>query len=293
MSTTVTETAEYSNATLPTRPQDGETIYMDAGAAPQWPLWARLYNRTAHHEALLFGMMSWSGDFAVDSGGSNSSFTVRIGVIAGVNLYNASASVVKSYAGGTIGASKISGGGNLSNSTWYYVYAYNNAGSIDFEISTTEPNANRVIKSGDSTRRYLGCFKTDSAGAPLPMRKVGNLCLYRVSGMAATDMRALNAGTTTGSYATVALATWVPPHARVARLRGLLKAVAGVGGQGLAYVQSGGDSGGGSETLFTTDTAGEFGGHSFDVETDSSRQVQYQNGIANLELTLYVHGFYE
>jgi hypothetical protein len=54
-----------------------------------------------------------------------------------------------------------------------------------------------------------------------------------------------------------------------------------------------GDSGGGSETLFTTDTAGEFGGHSFDVETDSSRQVQYQNGIANLELTLYVHGFYE
>lgn len=44
MSTTITETSEYAQTALPTRAQDGETIYMDAGIAPLWTLFSRLFN---------------------------------------------------------------------------------------------------------------------------------------------------------------------------------------------------------------------------------------------------------
>jgi hypothetical protein len=293
MSTTVTETAEYSNATLPTRPQDGETIYMDAGAAPQWPLWARLYNRTAHHEALLLGMMSWSGDFAVDSGGSNSSFTVRIGVIAGVNLYNASASVVKSYAGGTIGASKISGGGNLSNSTWYYVYAYLNSGSIDFEISTTAPAGSKLVKNGDASRVYLGCFPTTSAGAPIPLRAVRGRYVYNFSGSAVADTRVLNAGNATSNTA-VDLAGLVPPHSRMATLRAEAVSTTGSANNN-AFIRTEGESGADeiavpvpSINLASTMLV-------LDVLTDADQDVAYRvsNFTSAPTLTLFVHGFYE
>lgn len=295
MSTSIAETSEIGS--LPsTRPEDLDDAYMDAGSAPLWPIFQQLVNRSATMRDMSLGYLSWSGDMAVAPGGAANNFTITLGAINAVLLYTGSVYKAFAYAGGNITQTKVEGGGGTlgASAKWWYVYAFvNGSGQLDFEVSDTAPNASRTLKSGDNTRRYLGCFKTDSSGAPLPMRRVNNLCLYRASGLAANDLRALNAGTTTGSYATVALATWIPPHARVARLRGLLKAVAGIGGQGLAYVQTAGDTGGGSETLFTSATAGEYGGHSFDVETDASRQVQYQNSIANLELTLYVHGWYE
>lgn len=296
MSTPVTETPQYANTSLPTRPQDGETIYMDAGGAPQWPLWSRLYDRTAHHEAAVSGALSWNGDFAVDSGGSNSSFTVRIGAINAVNVYGASASKVLAYEGGTIGASKIQGGGNLANSDWYYVYAYNNAGSIDFEISTTEPNASRVLKTGDNTRVYLGCFPTLSTGAPVPLRASRGRYVYDAGGSALADMVVLSGGTAT-AYAAVACATLVPSHSRLATLdvSGLLPVGGGVITSAVE-VQSYGSTGAFSHILYNgTGAAFEPRGAVFDVALDSQQRAQYKvNGGGNAPVaTIYVTGFYE
>lgn len=57
----------------------------------------------------------------------------------------------------------------LGNSVWGHVYAYSNAGSPDFEVSTTAPAApysgSARTKTGDTTRRYIGSFKTDASGA--------------------------------------------------------------------------------------------------------------------------------
>lgn len=293
MSTPVTETAQYANTSLPTRPQDGETIYMDAGGAPQWPLWSRLYDRTAHHEAALFGALSWNGDFAVDSGGSNSSFTVRIGAINATNVYGASASKVLAYAGGTIGASKIQGGGNLANSDWYYVYAYNNDGSIDFEISTTEPNASRVLKTGDNTRVYLGCFPTLSTGAPVPLRASRGRYLYNYSGSAAADTRVLNAGTATSNTA-VDCAGLVPAHARIATLYAELVSTSGAS-INYAYLRTEGESGADEQYIAVPGTSGMSATLVTDLLTDADQDIAYRvtNTGSAPTLTVFVRGFYE
>ncbi len=292
MSTTVTETAEYANTTLPDRPQDGEVIYMDAGAAPQWPLWQRPFNRTAHHEAALAAHLSWNGDFAVDPGGSNSSFTVRIGGITAVNLYGASASKVLAYAGGTIGASKILGGGNLTNSTWYYVYAWNNAGTLDFEISTTAPDGPRATKSGDATRRYLGCFPTTSAGAPIPLRASRGRYVYRHSGSAAADTRVLTGGSATSNTA-VECAALVPPHSRLAKIRAQLTSTAAA--FNYAYLRTEGDSGADEHMIPLPNINVADAVYVADIETDADQDIAYRvsNNSGAPTLTLWVAGFYE
>lgn len=292
MSTTATETPQYANTALPERPQDGEVIYMDAGGAPQWPLWARLYDRTAHHEAALASHLAWNGDFAVDPGGSSSSFTVRIGGMTGVNLYGASASKVLAYAGNTIGASKILGGGNLTNSTWYYVYAWNNAGTIDFEISITPPDGPRAIKSGDPTRRYLGCFPTTSAGAPIPLRASRGRYVYRHSGSAAADTRVLNAQSATTNTA-VECALFVPPHSRLAKIRAQLTSTAAA--FNYAYLRTEGDSGADEHMIPLPNINVADAVYVADIETDADQDIAYRvtNNTGAPALTLWVAGFYE
>ena len=51
----------------------------------------------------------------------------------------------------------------LANSSWYYVYAKQTNGALDFDISTTAPDAILVGKgaSGDTRFRYLLCFRTE------------------------------------------------------------------------------------------------------------------------------------
>lgn len=51
----------------------------------------------------------------------------------------------------------------LASNTWYYVYAIDTAGSLSFEYLPTTPVAYRgkaKQKSGDSSRRYVGSFRT-------------------------------------------------------------------------------------------------------------------------------------
>ena len=298
MSTTVTETAEYSNAALGSRPQDGDTIYMDAGAAPQWPLWARLYNRTAHHEGALSAHLSWSGDFDVEAGGSASSFTITLGAINAVNLYNASASVVKAYAGGTIGASKVQGGGATlgASAGWWYVYAFLNSGSLDFEISTTAPNANRAIKNGDATRVYLGCFRTLSTGAPIPVQASRGRYVYDLGDCAVADVRVLSAGAAT-TFTVVDCSTLVPPHGRIASLD--VRAVLPLGGgaaSSAVEVQKYGAAGAASHIVYCgAGGALDPTAATFDVRLDASKRAQYKvNGGANAPVVdILVAGFYE
>lgn len=292
MAVTPTEDPKYLQAALPDRIVEDEVIFMDGGDAPLWPHWQRLYDRTAHHELAVFGSLSWNGDFAVDAGGSSSSFTVRIGAINAVHLYNATASKVLAYGGGTIGASKIEGGGNLGNSEWRYVYAWINAGALDFEISTTAPNASRTLKSGDTTRRYLGCFRTTSAGAPIPVRASRGRYVYRRSGGAVADTRLLSAGNATTATA-VDCSALVPPHARLVTLHAeLLNTAAAIN---YAHLRTNGDSGADELTIALTNVNNSTATGSYDIETDSSRNVAYYvtNFGSAPSLSLWAGGFYE
>lgn len=297
MSTSVTETAEYSNASLPSRGQDGDTIYMDGGGAPLWTVIQRLYNRTAHHEALLLGQLVWSGDFAV-SGTAPNNFTVTIGAIDSINLYNATASKCLTYAGGTITQTKVEGGGGTLTAAaqWWYVYAFLSGGAIDFEISTTAPDATRQIKSGSGTRRYLGCFRTLATGVPIPVRACRGRYVYDLGASALADLNVVTGGAS-AVYASVPCSTLVPPHGRIATLdvRGVLPGGGGVVASAVE-VQSYGSAGALSHVLYVGPGAAlETRGAVFDVMLDSSQRAQYKvNGGANAPTTeIYVAGFYE
>jgi hypothetical protein len=56
----------------------------------------------------------------------------------------------------------------LTNSTWYYLYLYNNAGVAAIELVTTAPSAPYTgearTKAGDTSRRYIAALKTGTSG---------------------------------------------------------------------------------------------------------------------------------
>jgi len=57
---------------------------------------------------------------------------------------------------------------SLAANTFYYIYAYQNAGAFAVELSTTSPSAYTPInytKTGDNSRRLIGYVLTDSAGS--------------------------------------------------------------------------------------------------------------------------------
>lgn len=112
----------------------------------------------------------------------------------------------------------------LSTTTWYYVYAYNDAGSCNYEFSTTAPDAAaaRAYKAGDQTRAYVGCFRTDSVSPdPLPFFMVDGQYTYRWSKMTlpASFLLLLNGTAVSPTYAAVDASLFVPPTARVLDLQ--------------------------------------------------------------------------
>lgn len=111
----------------------------------------------------------------------------------------------------------LSGGGStytlggLANSTWYYVYWNTTA----FLTSTTGPDAALQYKTGDTSQMYLFCFRTDGSATPYAVRSVGGRYLYE-------DNLTVLSGGASPTFATVSLASYVPPHARSARIRASL-----------------------------------------------------------------------
>lgn len=288
MTATIVPVSQYDEATL-TRATAGERMRMDTGAAPLKDLLQAFADRDKFALDALIATIGWGGDFSVDPGGSNSSFSVNIGAIGAVVLAGASSGYkVFSAAATTIGASKISGGSPLANDVWYYVYAYDNAGTLDYEISTTALNSSRRTKSGDPTRRYLGCFRTTSAGAPIPVRASRGKYVYRRSGLASGDFVA-KSGTDT-SWTPVDLSGFIPPHARLASV----ELVAASGGTlGSAKLRTAGDTAGGVYAVNVNATALDTSHCTFDIETDSSRTLEYQNTHASITTDVSACGFSE
>jgi len=91
---------------------------------------------------------------------------------------------------------------SLTASAWHRVYLHLNGSTPDIEIATTAPaapyNGTARTKAGDSSRRYLGAFKTDSSGAIIGFDSLpGGLRLYRISSASFGNFQILNGGTST------------------------------------------------------------------------------------------------
>ena len=159
----------------------GGTPVIPDGPAKNAPLWRKVYDTLLGLRDAVLGTLLWSGDFAV-SGSAANNFTVTIGAISCAIVYDGTNYVPLAYAGGTIDQTAVQGGGGTLGAAvdWWHVYLYSNGGSAAFEISQTAPTGNRVFKTGDNTRRYLGRFRTNTSGVPLAVTAAHGHYLYRV-----------------------------------------------------------------------------------------------------------------
>jgi hypothetical protein len=106
--------------------------------------------------------------------------------------------------------------GTLPADVWRYVYAYNDGGALEYELSASAPEAGLVFKTGDTTRRYIGAFRSGVGGAVAPV--------HRVARETRQAFRVLTAGTDAAWTElilddTLAGVDAIPPHASRALLR--------------------------------------------------------------------------
>ncbi len=260
-------------------------------------IWKRVFNARKFLSDVAFGVFDWSGDFAV-SGSAANSFTVTIGAINALSLYDGTDFRVVASSGASASAADVEGGGGTLGAAvdWWYVYAYRAVGTttVSYEVSQTAPNASRTLKSTDNTRRYLGCFRTNGSGVPLAVRASRGCYVYRtqqavlVNGTAtsATQVYERPDGTTEEPL--------IPDHARLvdlgARLSrgtdGTLKTLTvGVTSTDQAFQIDGEGVGGADRSVYGRGL----------IETDSSRRIYYalSSSTGGVSVDLWAHGWRE
>jgi hypothetical protein len=115
--------------------------------------------------------------------------------------------------------------GTLPADVWRYVYAWNDGGALEYEISATAPEAGLVFKTGDASRRYIGSFRTTLLGLIVPF--------HLVRGRARQIHRVLNAGAS-AAWATLILQDIISSVDAIPLHAPCTSASAGVHGQSTA-----------------------------------------------------------
>lgn len=259
--------------------------------------WKKLLNARLFLNNAAVALFDWSGDIAV-SGSAANNFTVTIGGINAVALYDGTDIRVVSDDAETLDQTHVEGGGGTLGAAvdWWYVYAYRASGAsvISYQISQTAPGPSRAFKTGTLTHRYLGCFRTNSSGVPLAVRASRGCYVYRtqqavlINGTAtsATQVYVRPDGTTEEPL--------IPDHARLvdlgARLSrgtdGTLKTLTvGVTSTDQAFQVDGEDVGGADRSVYGRGL----------IETDSSRRIYYalSASTGGVSVDLWAHGWRE
>lgn len=188
----------------------------------------KLARRTRVLLNALSGALIWTGRIHCDTPVSGTGVFVDkiLSVVIGERLLAATADTFE-----VPGALSVA-------AAWRYIYAYDNAGTLALQHSLDAPDASKTWKStGLGTHRYLGCFRTDAAGAVIPFRATGGRYLYRRSAMVSVNSDFASDGfrfTDTAAAARTALplAPTLPPHARTAIIRAEISAIS-TGANGL------------------------------------------------------------
>lgn len=195
---------------------DADASVLD-GPASNDPAQREHLNRLELAAQMLRGGLGTPETFAVDPGGTDTVYTVRVGPLriaplvgtAGARLIEATAETELTALPALTGLADV----------WRYVVAYNTAGTLTWGLTPTAPAAH-----GWSVNRqlcYVGAIRTDGSANPLSVMRSGRRTMYqRWYDDPGFAIALVGAGTTTQS-----LATRVPPSARMVCL-----AVSGVTG---------------------------------------------------------------
>lgn len=282
MPTTLSETATFGASVAV--PATGEAR---TAASVQTPF-QELTNRSAWAKGALNGLLL--GGRLLYSDSSGSATDVFVGPIARLVLGSRVLSSASALEVPTPG-------GGLAAETWYWVYAYDSSGTLAVEASTTAPESSLTFKTSDTTRRYLGCFRTSTGSVVLPFRSVGGRFRYRASWDNAAELQALLTTTAAGAATDVILARGgtaskelIPAHTRLAIVQSSLSTT---GGEATAQFLTKGDSALGT-TIRQEHADGIQAQMEFAIETDSARTIQYTLALGGTgSLNLRVVGFDE
>lgn len=205
------------------------------GDAKSLATFRELLDARVHLRGATWGQLVWSGRMAVS--GSATAPVITVGVIEAVALrYPGDAASDATgvwrpyYTTGetTLGiahvpnADKTGSPAALYADEWYYVYVGSDGTNTpQWEVSRTPPTESgtptvaRAWKRGQiANYRYLGFFRTDGSGVPLPLRRTGGLSVY-----ATERLVTQNAPSGATSNANLSVATAVPPHVHHLRAR--------------------------------------------------------------------------
>ena len=189
-------------------PADGDDASISAGAAPLRPTVLQiLADRDAFAVSALHGALSeWPEIWSEE--GDTDVWVRGFRLVLGSRLLVQSAPQV---------AVPLSG---LALGTWAYLYAYDSAGTLAFEVSATAPDATLLWKSGGTSHRYLCSLRVLTATSVVPFRRTGRLTRYMRDQVGAYT-RVLTSGGS-GAFAAVPLqylgVDVLPPHARMVEL---------------------------------------------------------------------------
>jgi hypothetical protein len=126
---------------------------------------------------------------------------------------------MRTYASGSTATTVTLPG--LAANTWYYVYCYNDGtATLALEVSTDVPTNSLLFKSTDTTRAYLGCFRTDAGSLPIPMESVNGKYTLRAGFDAAAFTALTIVSVHTGARASYSHKA--PLHARVVQVQARL-----------------------------------------------------------------------
>lgn len=271
-------------------PEDGD----DLDALVVQEVFQRLGNRALAASTALTGQLIWSGDFAVRTGGTLTSFTLDVGSIAALYAADSGGTYrVGARAATTVTQADIEGGGGTLGAVarFWYVYAYlTTGGDVEYAISLTGPSEDRRFKGSDATRLYLGCFPTTAAGAPIPLRKTAGRVVYRRSALASNELRVLSTSTS-GGPTNLDLSALVPLHTRLATLS--LVAIGGDDDVTLSIFTDGDTS---EAALIARAVTGKTTSYIIgDVETSAVQVVDRTLAFTGTtgSCTVHVHGFLE
>lgn len=186
------------------------------------------------------------------------------------------------------GAAKIEGGGAFAASTWYYLYAYSNAGSLDFQYSLTPPDSYNLYKNdGTFGFKFLASIWVDSLGQLANLTKYGNIATFTPNVVSLPG-----SGTATTTETAILLTSVIPPYKTTPTLIKLQVRVTGTTGI--------------MNTIYIKSTAGSTGipfslgtslGYTFqiDVLTDTAQKIYWQADFndATTIISFNVVGYYE
>lgn len=222
MPTDIIEVAEFTAVVV--APVDGDARNATSVTQGTQPL----TNRTRVLLNALSGALIWSGRIHSETPVSGTGVFVDkiLSVVIGERLLAATADTFEVP------------GALSAVAAWRYIYAYDNVGVLALQHSLDAPDASKTWKStGLGTHRYLGCFRTDSAGAVIPFRATAGRYLYRRSAMASVNSAFASDGlrfsdTVAAALTALPLAPTLPPHARAAIVRAEIDALS-TGANGL------------------------------------------------------------